>query len=631
MTADERTLRLEAQVESLTQRVYRLESRVAPAGHAAPGPAAPAAEPSLPAAPDERPPVFQSPGWAVPAAPPAASPRSMRPAATLTPSRLLAVAGGLVLLLGLGFLLRYAVIQGWLGPATRVVIGLAGSAVLARIGIHLERSCDTRLVGQICTATASAGGYAAVVAATVLYHFVPAGVGLVAAAGIAGAAIARGAWTRTQGITALGMGGALLSPVLVDADNGAATLGLLTVALAAGLYVSVRQQWPLVMGLAFILISPQLWVIAVDRAPVVVGLLFAVLCGGLLLLAGAIAARAGDGPDTAVPIGVVALNALSIAGLGATVLQSRLAHVDVAVGLWLLAVGAVHLIVGLQLARRFFAPPIAVVVIVVGVVLCDAAVLDLADGYAATVLLGTIGTAGAVALHRSWLHLTGRLVVVLQLVGVALHVGSVAIGRAPLGSAEAVLFVTAACGAAVAFAALVPDADRDLAAIGAATLLGLGAARLLLFEAPLSSLLAGPRDLPVAFIMCTVLAAAGLLLGELLHRAFAVAAVAVGNYGLSLAAVALDPDGLGRVALTALWSGGGAIALVAGRRLARPDVRRAGGALLLAAVTKAALVDTILLDGTARAAALLLCGSVLVTTAVAEARAAGRSEALSTP
>ena len=72
-----------------------------------------------------------------------------------------------------------------------------------------------------------------------------------------------------------------------------------------------------------------------------------------------------------------------------------------------------------------------------------------------------------------------------------------------------------------------------------------------------------------------------------------------------------------------------ALALVAGRRTSLPDVRRGGAALLAAAVAKAALVDTTTLDGTPRATALLLCGAVLVATAIAEARATGGTDDLS--
>ena len=621
MTVDERVEQLEQHVQVLAQRVYRLESWAA--GTAPQSPHERRSPTSGPAA------VPVSKDWQEPA--PERPTPVRRPRVELTPSRLLAAAGGIVLLLGLAFLLRYAVVRGWLGPEVRVVLALVGSAILAGVGVRLERDRDTRIVGQICTATASAGAYAAVVAAVVLYHLVPDAVGLTGAAVIAGAAVARGAWTRAQSIAALGVGGALLSPVLVDASNGAATLGLLTVALAGGLIVAVRQGWPLIAALAFVIITPQLWVIALDRADVVVGLTFAAGCAGMILAAAVTAGRGRDWQQATMPALVGALNAASIAALGATVLDERLVLAGDTPGLWLLGVAAVHLAAAILLARRYFSPPLAIVLSLVGIVIGDAAVVELFDGYVVALLIGAAVAVAAIALHRPWSHGVARFVVVAQLVALTVHALAVVIARAPLGSAEAVLFVTSLAAAAVAYAAIVPAADRDLAVLGAGLLGGLGVVRLLAIEAPLSALLNGPHDLGVAFVICGVLAAAGLLLGQLLHRTFTVVGVVLINYALSLCAVALDPDGLGRVALTALWAGAGGLALVAGRRLDRTDVRRGGAALLLAAGTKAALIDTTMLDGSNRAAALLLCGSVLVATAVAEARAAGRAAVSTKP
>ena len=136
----------------------------------------------------------------------------------------------------------------------------------------------------------------------------------------------------------------------------------------------------------------------------------------------------------------------------------------------------------------------------------------------------------------------------------------------------------------------------------------------------MQALLEGPGDLGVALAMCVALALAAGALGWKLQSAFTHAAVVVTNYAVSLAAVSMDPDGAGRVALTGLWAVGGSMALMAGRAWDRRDLRRGGGALLAAAVTKAAFVDTVLLDGTHRAVALLLCGAVVVATAIAEAR-----------
>lgn len=604
MAKDDRYERLEFQVQVLTQRVGQLECRFNP-------------RPAPPPPPPEVRARFLSPQTETPSLS-GSSPIAL----DVTPSRVLAAAGGLVLLLGLGFLLRYAVARGWLGPEVRVLLGLFGSAALAIIGVRLERVEATRVVGQICTATASAGGYAAVLAAVVLYHLVPPSLGLLAAVAVAGAAVARGAWAHSQGIAMLGVGGALAAPWLVDAASGVATLAMLLVVLIAGLWVALRRRWPLLTVVAFVLMAPQLWTIASDRAPGGAGLTYAAVCGALFLATGVAAARGKDWTDAAVPVFVVVCNALFTGVLGYTVLRYRLDVPEAATGAWLAGVGITHGAAGVALSRRYFSPPIAVVSCLAAAVLIDAAVLDLAGGYAASLALWCIALMAAGALRVAWLRTPLRLIMAVQLPVLAMHALHAVVGEAPGGSAEAVLVVTALCAAAVAFATVVPDDHWDVAVAGGATLAGLAVLRLLMVEAPPSSILVGPADLGAALLMCAAVISAGLVLGWRGHKFFTLAAVAVGNYGVSLAAVALDPDGLGRVALTGLWAGVGGLALVAGRRRALPDVRRGGVALLTAAVTKAAVVDTTTLSGSTRAAALLLCGAALVVTAVAEARAA---------
>ena len=614
-TIEQRFDHLERQMQALTQRVYRLDGGVATAP-AAPAAAAQSAAPDVPIFGPSRPSVLPPP-------PERTAPR--RPTISVTPSRVLAAAGGLVLLLGIGFLLRYAVVRGWLGPEVRVLLALVASVVLGRAGVRLERTDATRIVGQICTATAAAGAYAAVVAAAVLYALVPPAVGLVAAAAVAGVAIARGAWTRTQSVSALGVGGALLSPVFVDAAGGGLTLALLVVALGAGLIVALRRQWPAITLLAFVITVPQVWEIGVERAPLPIALGLTGLVGAMFLAATVAAARGRDANAAFPSIALAGLNSVVVASLGYAILSERLAEPANQPALWLAAVALVHLASGFALCRRYFAPPIGVVLTVAGAVIADVAIFDLTTDYTTAVVLGAVALAAGAAMTVSWLRAPARIVAVLHVVLFACYSAFIVIPEPGVGSAEAVLLVASLCAAAVAFVALVTRTDSIVAIAGGAVFGGLAVLRLLAHEAPLSALLEGPRDLGGAVLMCGVLVATALLLGQIAHRRFVVVAVAIANYAVSLAAVALDPDGIGRVALTGLWATAGGLALVAGRRRELPDLRRGGAALLAAAVTKAALLDTTTLSGSNRAAALLLCGSVLVAAAVAEARAAGET------
>ena len=624
--ADDRVQQLEETVQGLTQRVYRLEGQVfaswrvpaaapAPAASPAGPPRVGPAGPSLPAQPPA--------GWT--AGPPVRPTGPRAPHFEISASRLLAVAGGVALLLGVGYLLRYAAAQGWLGPGVRVLLALAGSATLARFGLRIERQVSTRVVGQICTAIAAAGAYAAVVAASVNYGLVSPVVGLVGAAAVAGSLVVRGVTSRSQVVAALGIVGALTAPAFVDQAPDLLGLAFLVLALVAGVAVALYGRWAAVTGVVFVVAWPQIASIASSRGPENVALWLTAIAATAFLVGGLGHAR-GHGWDKAIgPLLLVAVNGFFVAALGWFVLadfnifESLTVHPDAS--LWLFGVAAVHLSVAAVMSRRLFNPPAAVVTAIVGLVAADSALLDLTDGYAVAVILTVSALLAAVATAVPWLRDAARAAVLIQFGLVVLHGLVVVIHLAPTGSVEAVVMVAAVCAVAVLAAPLLRRSSPELAAVAMAALGSLAVARLLTDEAPPIALFFGTEHLAAAFLMCVLIAAAAWAASAILHRAFLFGAVVVANYALSLAAVAMEPDGIGRVALTALWAAGGGAALVAGRTRDRTDLRRGGAALLTAAVTKAALVDTATLSGTNRVAALLLCGSVLVATAVAEARA----------
>lgn len=599
-----------ARLAALEERVRRIEQRLQPAAPWARSDAGPYPRPQASATAVARP-------W---------RPGIGRPGIEMNLSRVLAVAGGLVLLAGLGFLLRYAVVRGWLGPEVRVVLGLAGSGLLATFGVRLERAATTRVVGRICTATGAAGAYIAVVAASVGYELIPASLGLAGATMIAGGAVARGAWSRGQQITILGVGGALIAPVLLDVPPAATVLGFIVVALAAAAAVAVVRDWPAVTAVGFLIVAPQLWSLE-GSVPEGVLLTVGAVCSLIVLAACVVHARGRGGRHLVVPGLVLGFNAVSMAGLGWAAVSDGVEIRTAGAGAWVLATAAVHVAAGILASRRWFAAPVGVVATTAGMVLACVGVLVLAEGYVAGGLLaGLLAAQLAGGAVWAWWRPAARVSGIALTGATALHAVEVTVPLARAGSLEAVAVVTALCGAAVTLALVGRRVAGETAAIVGGAMTGTALVRLLTVEAPLWSLLEGSPHLLAAVGMCAALVLAGLLLGWWVQRPFTTAAVTVANYGVSLAAVAMDPEGVGRVALTGLWALGGGVALVAGRRLARSDVRRGGAALLAAAVTKAALVDTTTLDGTHRAVALLLCGAVLVATAVAEARRSGDAD-----
>ena len=148
--------------------------------------------------------------------------------------RLLGAAGAGVLLIGVVLLLAFAIQHGYLGPAARV----AGAGVLAAglIGgaVRLHRD-PARAAGAVAIAAAGyATAYLDVMAATVIYDWLPAPVGLALAGVVAasGVVLAR-AWDR-QFLALITVGGvAALGPVLGDGATLLTAAFLVVLAIAA--------------------------------------------------------------------------------------------------------------------------------------------------------------------------------------------------------------------------------------------------------------------------------------------------------------------------------------------------------------------------------------------------------------
>jgi len=148
---------------SLRTRVRRLEARLAQLEqHASPSGAAPAAavlgraaiaptpEDSAPSAQ----PVTATPEPAVTASLGAPSASDSRPAAEVGQweGRLggtwLSRVGAILFFLGVGFFLKHAFEQDWIGPAGRVTVGLVAGLVLMAGGVRLARGATYRVPAQ---------------------------------------------------------------------------------------------------------------------------------------------------------------------------------------------------------------------------------------------------------------------------------------------------------------------------------------------------------------------------------------------------------------------------------------------------------------------------------------------------
>ncbi|WP_127784315.1 DUF2339 domain-containing protein [Rhodococcus sp. X156] len=230
---------------------------------AARGPRPPSGPPRPPAGP---PPWSGSPPGYPPPSAPVAQPGWW--ARENTTSRVLAVAGSVITLLGVVMLLVLAVQNGFLGVVPRVV----GGAVLATALLGLSFWVRNRPGGQIGSVTLAATGavglYLDVVVVTSTYHWVPVPVGLVLGFAITAAGLGIAYWWRSQLMALLAvLASCALSPFLIQ-DGGPELTGfVLAVCVAAGVLHLLRpwQGLYVVQTVAPVLAAAISIVVAADR------------------------------------------------------------------------------------------------------------------------------------------------------------------------------------------------------------------------------------------------------------------------------------------------------------------------------------------------------------------------------
>jgi len=557
--------RVEALLADVVERVGRLEGQpAAPSQLVAPEPA--------PVAATARTPELEPTAQTAPTRPR----QVLRPGETfedLLGGRILAIVGGLAILIGVVFFLVIAVDRGWIGVEARVALAFVGSTLLLAAGVFLYERRGQTDAAVVAVATALASLFASLTYATAAKDVVGSEAGLVVAAviGAAGAAIAI-RWS-SQVVAAFALLGALAAPVLVDSGTSTLALAFTSVALAATVAVLVWQRWGWLALGAFVLTAPQLAFWADDRD----GLLLPLFVLALFWCAFVVA---GIGYELRVPTSklrvssasVLLLNAAFTAGLGWALIHDRGSD-DGATG-WILAVTFAYILLGAFGFRQRMSGEIAALLVAIGVALSG-------------------------------------VTLALALDGPALVVG---------WSAEAVILAWVA-----------GRTGEQRALVFSVGFLGLAALHTVLDEAPPHALLDGVESLGPALAATLSVGVAALLMGLLVDRRdlwmllFATAGVAF-VYAASLCIVdviqgdQLERSQTAQVVLSAFWAGLGLVAIVVG--LVR-DVRelRYGGLVLLGlGVAKLFLYDLAELDQIYRVLSFVAVGLLLLTGAYAYQR-----------
>jgi Predicted membrane protein (DUF2339) len=253
---------VEADVARLKLEVRKLQQGRAAA--AEPEDARPRPEPGRAAATPPAPP--QAPPRPAPAPTPTAQPAVRRPgpvfdwgsrleAADLLGAKALALAGGVVTLLGVVFFFILAANRGWIGPGIRIACGATASALVFGTGFWLRRRFGETFSSLAAVGAGIAGVYATLLAAASLYDMVSKPVALVLAAAIAGVGLATSLAWGSEIVAGLGLLGAMVVPGMLVFQGGLSVVGTAFVAIvfAAAAVVAVQRRWNALIGAAGLL------------------------------------------------------------------------------------------------------------------------------------------------------------------------------------------------------------------------------------------------------------------------------------------------------------------------------------------------------------------------------------------
>jgi len=388
---------LEDRVRHLESQVAYLHQQLAGGGQPAP------AQPPAPVAPQ---PLLRPnrPSEARPVAPAHKPParRDYRPTEVQS-GRLLAVVGGIAVVLGIAFLVALAIERGWISETARVLIAALASSTLLAAGTWLFERKGRTQAALAMVATAIAGLYLTLTAATALYGLVPDPIGLPLALCIGAVATVIAVRANSRTVAAIGIGGSLVAPLLGNALTaaGMAFLALVTAAAAA---VLVWRRWPWLMvgASAVSLAQVALWAMSGPPTVRLVIVLTAFAGLNLAVALGYDVRTSRSTPEPAsillVPFGALVLGALGYFGLPH-------AEGQLAGGAWLAALALGHaLLATVALVRRWGSEGVGLLILGTAVLVGDVAFGLLAGGWVLAVGWAASATGFAVVAQRYTRH-----------------------------------------------------------------------------------------------------------------------------------------------------------------------------------------------------------------------------------
>ena len=161
--------------------------------------------------------------------------------------------GAILFFLGVGFFLKHAFEQEWIGPKGRVLAGLVAGVAMTAGGVRLAGGATYRLPAQSLVAVGIGVIYLSLYAAHAFYALVGAPVAFVAMALATAVGFATALRLDSRALAVLATLGGLLTPIILntDTDAAAALFTYLAILDLGVLLLASRRGWPGLALLAF--------------------------------------------------------------------------------------------------------------------------------------------------------------------------------------------------------------------------------------------------------------------------------------------------------------------------------------------------------------------------------------------
>jgi uncharacterized membrane protein len=272
---------LRAEIDKLKRQVYSQETAERPPQPTVTPQATPVQQPAVPVE-KPRPVAIPPRPQPIRSKPPVAPPKPKIGIEFLMGGRAAAFAGIAILVMGIAFLVGYAIQHAWLGPLARVGLGLVCGFILVGIGHWVGRKDEKyTLFSRVLTGGGCSLFYFTVFMAHAFYQLIgpiSAGIGLfICAVAVFGLAMLY----RSQAVGVLGVLGAFITPILVGGKIDSGFFALVYVALinVPVILLGIRRNWQVLYNLSFVFTTIHfgIWMEQLGAGDLGPGLIFAVV------------------------------------------------------------------------------------------------------------------------------------------------------------------------------------------------------------------------------------------------------------------------------------------------------------------------------------------------------------------